>query len=383
MQRTTEGVAPAIEGDIGRGLAEMDFRCPPAVTRALYGSLENDELGYLGPSDTRRLQDVVEEWLSDSYGWRVPTESIRPVSDLVAGFRAVLLHFLSDGDAVIVPTPGYMPFISMPNQVNRPVIEVPMTLDGDRWSYDFEAIRRAFAEGARMLVLCNPHNPIGKVATSAELDEIERIVDEYDGIVFADEIHAPILLGLSPHLVYAARSPRASAHTITATSASKAFNIPGVKCGQLVFSNPEHLERWEQVGHWYEHQASVLGVVATEAAYSGGRAWLAETVEYLRTTVLDAVTVLQDSSAETGLRVVAPEATYLLWIGLAETGILRPGHDAAQSTRDAARLIVTDGSECGVAGRGYVRFNAALPRPYSREAMRRLVSVARRTEVSS
>ncbi len=376
----TESAVPLDTGEIGRGLAEMDFGCPPAVTRALTASMAHDGLGYLGVSDTRRLQDAVGGWLADSYGWRVPELAIRPVSDLVAGFRAVLLHFLEEGDSVIVPTPGYMPFISMPEQINRPVVEVPMLLDGTRWNYDFTAIRQAFAAGARMLVLCNPHNPIGKVATADELDELERIVDEFDGLVFADEIHAPILLGTTPHLVYAARSPRAAAHTISATSASKAFNIPGVKCGQLVFSNPAHLEHWNRIGHWYEHQASVLGVVATEAAYAEGRAWLTETVEYLRGTVAEAVATLQHSSEDTGLRVVPPDATYLLWIDLTDTGILRADADAARSVRERARLIVTDGSECGVAGRGYVRFNAALPRRTSREAMERLMSAAKRLE---
>lgn len=366
-----------IEGDIGRSLAEMDFGCPPAVIRALYGSLEGEALGYLGAGEVLRLQDAVGAWLADAYGWRVPGEAIRPVADLVAGFRAILTHFIPEGEPVIVPTPGYMPFISMPPTINRPVIEVPMIAAGGEWRYDFEAIRAAFVQGARLLVLCNPHNPIGKVATEAELAEIERIVDEFGGIVFADEIHAPIVLDeTARHLVYAARSPRAAAHTITATSATKAFNIPGVKCGQLVFTNPEHLERWRRIGRWHEHQTSVLGVVATEAAYLHGRPWLAETVDYLRETVADSVSVLRESAERTGIRVIAPQATYLLWIDLRNTGLLRDDVAAARATRDAARLIVTDGAECGAAGRGFVRFNAALPRPYAVEAMHRLALAA-------
>jgi len=366
-----------IEGDIGRSLAEMDFGCPPAVIRALYGSLEREALGYLGAGEVLRLQDAVGAWLADAYGWRVPREAIRPVADLVAGFRAILTHFIPEGEPVIVPTPGYMPFISMPPTINRPVIEVPMIAAGGGWRYDFEAIRAAFAQGARLLVLCNPHNPIGKVATEAELAEIERIVDEFGGIVFADEIHAPIVLDeTARHLVYAARSERAAAHTITATSATKAFNIPGVKCGQLVFTNPEHLERWRRIGRWHEHQTSVLGVVATEAAYLHGRPWLAETVGSLRETVADAVSVLRESAGRTGIRVIAPQATYLLWIDLRHTGLLRGDVAAARAIRDAAQLVVTDGAECGAAGRGFVRFNAALPRPYAIEAMHRLVLAA-------
>lgn len=366
-----------IEGDIGRSLAEMDLGCPPSVTRALYAALDGGVLGYLDAAGISRVQAAVRGWLEDAYGWRVPAETIRPVADLVAGFRAILTHFVPEGEPIIVPTPGYMPFISMPQTINRPVIEVPMILEQGCWRYDFEAIRAAFQRGARLLVLCNPHNPIGKVAAEAELAEIERVVDEFGGIVFADEIHAPILIDeQARHIVYAARSARAAAHTITASSATKAFNIPGVKCGQLVFTNPQHLDRWRRIGRWYEHQTSMLGVVATEAAYLHGRPWLDETVGYLRGTIAEAVAVLRGSAAETGIRVVPPQATYLLWIDLRHTGLLGGDTTAARATRDAAQLVVTDGSDCGVAGRGFVRFNAALPRPYALEAMQRLVLAA-------
>lgn len=363
-----------IDGHIGTTLAEMAFGCPPVVTRALYDVVERSELGYLSPAHVRRLGEATAEWLWREHGWTVPVEAIRPVADLVAGFRAVLTHFVPAGEPVIVPTPGYMPFLSMPPTIDRPVIEVAMRYDGREWRYDLDGIRAAFAAGARMLVLCNPHNPIGKVATDTELAEIEAIVAEADGMVFADEIHAPIIFGGRRHLVYANRSARAAAHTITATSATKAFNIPGLKCGQLVFGNPEHLQRWRAVGRWHEHQTSSLGVIATEAAYAAGRPWLDEVVDYVEGTIAGAVEVLADSAT---VACRAPEATYLLWIDLRATSIRpRGGTGVAQTLSERARLTVTDGAECGAAGAGFVRFNAALPRPHVREAMRRFVAVA-------
>src|SRR5690606_5990856 len=119
------------------------------------------------------------------------------------------------------------------------------------------------------------------------------------------------------HIVYAARSARAAAHTITATSASKAFNIPGVKCGQLIFTNPEHLERWLAIGRWYEHQTSSLGVAATDVAYRHGRPWLDEIVEYVAETMAEVSGLVRD--ADVGDRCPTPEATYLLWIDLRGT----------------------------------------------------------------
>ncbi len=376
MHIAVEAPGHAIAGEIGRPLAEMELGCPPVVRRALTDTVVTDALGYLSAPDIALLQDAVGEWLEDSYGWAPPRKAIRPVADLVAGFRAVLTHLLPAGEPIIVPTPAYMPFISLPEQTGHPVIEVPMLRDGAQWQYDFEALRTAFERGARLLVLCNPHNPIGKVATEPELAQIEALVAEFDGLVFADEIHAPMMLADRRHLVYAARTPRAAAHTITATSASKAFNIPGTKCGQLVFTNPEHLVEWQRIGHWYEHQTSVLGVVATAAAYGNGRPWLTETMEYLRGTVAAAVELLTETADRTGIRIIAPEATYLLWLDLSETGLLREGVSAADTVRDVAQVVVSDGEACGAAGRGWVRFNSALPRPVTLEAMRRVVEAA-------
>ncbi|UOQ56254.1 aminotransferase class I/II-fold pyridoxal phosphate-dependent enzyme [Leucobacter allii] len=361
---------------IGRAIAEMDFGRPEAVTRALADALAEGELGYLSAAHIARMQDAVGAWLETEYGWTPPPAAIRPVSDLVAGFRAVLTHFVPEGEPIIVPTPAYMPFVSVPQLIGRPVIEVPMIREAAGWRYDLDGLRAAFGRGARLLVLCNPHNPIGKVADGAELAELERLVDECGGMVFADEIHAPIMLGDEPHLVYAARSPRAAAHTITATSASKAFNIPGAKCGQLVFTNPEHLERWQRVGHWYEHQTSALGVVATEAAYGRGREWLAETLAVLREGIAVATSLLGEGELHGGPRVVPPRATYLLWCDLRGTALDPAGASAAALVRRRAGLIVTDGAECGAAGEGCVRFNAALPLPELRAAMERLLRAA-------
>lgn len=361
-----------IDGPIGTSLAEMSFGCPPAVTRALYDAIERTQVGYLSARDVESLGESTAAWLDREYSWKVDPHTIRPVADLVAGFRAILTHFVPVGEPIIVPTPGYMPFLSMPETIGRPVIEVPMHLGENEWEYDFNGIAAAFQAGGRLLVLCNPHNPIGKVATEPELAQLEQLVHDAEGLVFSDEVHAPITLRAKPHIVYAQRNSRAASHTVTATSASKAFNIPGVKCGQLIFSNPEHLNRWRAIGRWHEHQTSVLGVISTQAAYSEGRPWLTEVVEYTRGNIRAAVEILDGSK----IRCTSPDATYLMWLDV--RGTVLEGGPTGQSSADLARssiqLIGTDGRECGAAGNGFIRFNGALPRPHVREAMYRLVS---------
>lgn len=364
-----ESLAP-----IGTTLAEMAFGAPPQITQALSTAVSEGSFGYLAATDIGRLSSATAEWLREEFQWKVEEAQIRPVGDLVAGFRAVLSHFVPEGQPIIVPTPGYMPFLSLPGAIGRPVIEVPMLRTESGWSYDFAGIRAAFEKGARLFVLCNPHNPIGKVADESELMQVERLVDEYDGIVFADEIHAPILMSERPHVVYAKRSATAAGHTITATSASKAFNIPATKCGQLIFTQPAHLERWMRVGRWHEHQTSLLGVIATEVAYTTCRPWLNAILRETRSTIDAAMTALTPVSE----RIIRPDATYLLWLDLVDTELEGPRGNTARLARERVGLIATDGLECGGAGAGHIRFNAALPREQVVEAMERLAEVLTR-----
>lgn len=359
---------------IGEALAVMSFGCAPVVADALAGAVARCELGYLSPVLVEGLAAAVSDWCEREYGWRVSRDRVRPVPDLVSGFRAVLAHFVPPGAAVIVPTPGYMPFLSVPPTMGRQVIQVPMIPVPEGWAYDFDGIREAFARGGRLLVLCNPHNPIGKMATEAELAALEDIVDEGKGLVFADEIHAPLRFGGRRHIVYAARNDRAAAHTITATSASKAFNIPAAKCGQLIFTNAEHAQRWQEIARWYEYHTSPLGVVATIAAYTGAREWLSATTAYLEDNVAAAAAALGEAAGGIGL--VPPSATYLLWLDLRATCLAADAGEGglADLLRARAGVIVTDGAECGESGRGFVRFNAALPRARMLEGLARLVA---------
>lgn len=361
---------------IGRALAEMDYGSPPAVASALQNAIQQQQLGYLAPVDVARMQRTVNTWLHDAYGWSPGPHTIRPVADLVAGFRAVLTHFLPPGQPIIVPTPGYMPFLTLPGLIGHPVIEVPMLEEADGWQYDFAALQNAFDTGARLLVLCNPHNPIGKVTTAREMEDIEELVAANNGLVFADEIHAPLVLSTGSHLVYASRSKRAAAHTITATSASKAFNIPAAKCGQLVFTNPDHLELWLSVGHWYEHQTSKLGVIATETAYKDGCAWLTKVVQRLNDIITQTVDLLEASAEQTGIRVIRPEATYLLWLDLRGTGLIRADESAAEALLRTAQLVTTDGASCGAVGQGWVRLNVAMSEETTMEGVRRMIAAA-------
>lgn len=342
---------------IGAFVAEMDVGTAPAVTAALHAAVDGAVFGYLPPALLQGMSEAYAAWSADRYGWAVPPERVRPLADVLAGLVAAVEHFSRPGSPVILPTPAYMPFLTLPAALGRAVIEVPMARDGDRYSYDLDALDAAFRAGGHLLVLCNPHNPIGRVLEPAEMTAVAEVVDRHGGRVFSDEIHAPLVYPGHRHVPYASLGEVPAGHAITATSASKAWNLPGLKCAQLVLSNEADADTWARVGEHAEHGAATLGVVANTAAYTGGAGWLADVLAHLD----GHRRLLADLVAEhlPGVRYTPPEGTYLAWLDCRALELPAPG----AFFLERAGVALTDGALCGTAGEGFVRLNVATPRP--------------------
>ncbi|MFO7249721.1 MAG: MalY/PatB family protein [Actinomycetes bacterium] len=354
-------------GKIGAFIAEMDFGTAPPITRALHDAVDEGAFGYLPPRLVGRLAEACAEWYRTRYGWDVPASRIRPLPDVIAAFSATIQYFTRPGSPIILPTPAYMPFLTVPLAYGRQIIQVPMrdTPEGPR--YDLDALDRAFAAGGHLLVLCNPHNPIGRVLTRDEMLAISEVVQRHDGRVFADEIHAPLVYPGHRHVPYASLSEVTAAHTITATSASKAWNLPGLKCAQIIFSNEADLEIWFRVSGYAEFGTANLGMIANAAAYTAGGPWLDEVIGYLDGNRKVLAELLAEHLPQ--VRYTPPEGTYLAWLDCRGLGLeVRP----AQFFADQADVILTGGEECGEAGTGFARFNFAMPRPIMRLAVERM-----------
>ena len=350
---------------IGAFVAEMDFGTAPPVTAALHAAVDAAVFGYLPAGTVEQMSAAYAAWSRDRYGWAVDPVDVRPVADVVAGLRLAIEHFSAPGTPVVLPTPAYMPFVSVPPQLGREVIEVPLSA-GHR--YDLDALAAAFEAGGDLLILCNPHNPVGRVLTAAEMLAIAEVVDRYGGRVFSDEIHAPLVFGDARHVPYASLSPVTAAHTLTATSASKAWNLPGLKCAQVVLSSDADRETWAGIGPLAEHGAATLGVIANTAAYESGGPWLAEVLSYLDGNRRLLSRLVADLLP--GVIYTPPEGTYLGWLDFRATG---PADPAAYFLEKAG-VAMTDGALCGEAGRGFGRLNFALPRPILREAVERIAA---------
>jgi cysteine-S-conjugate beta-lyase len=343
---------------IGAFVAEMDFGTAPVITRALHEAVDGARFGYLTPEDGERMARACSGWLARRYGWHVPAAWISPLADVVAGLQAAIERFCPPGSPVVLPTPAYMPFRTVPGALGRELIEVPMLERDGRFGYDLDAIERCLQAGAGLFVHVNPHNPSGRVFTVEEQLALADVVERAGARVFSDEIHAPLVLPGATHRPYASLSSATARHTITATSASKAWNLPGLKAAQLVLSDPADVAHWAEVGALFVHGASTPGVLANTVAYDSGGAWLDDVLGYLDGNRRLLVNLLAERLP--GVRFTPPEGTYLAWLDCRE--LCLPA-SAGEFFLERAGVALVDGPECGAPGEGFVRLNFATPRP--------------------
>lgn len=359
-------------GAIGAWVAESDLGTAPAVASALHAAIDAGQLGYLPPAIGREMARETARLLRDRFDWRVPSGRVHPVADVIRGLELTIEHYARAGSAVIVPTPAYMPFLTVPVALGRAVVEVPLAQHSGRQTLDLVAIEEALAAGAGVVVLCNPLNPGGRVFDRAELEGLAEVVERHGATVFADEIHAPIVFGTARHVPYASISEVAAGHTITAVSASKAWNLPGLKTAQLITTSDAAERTWEALGPLASHGASTLGVIANTVAYRDGRDWLDHTVAYYDRNRRVLGERLAELLPEVGYR--APEGTYIAWLDVRALGL---GDDPATRLRERAGVALTDGRACGEVGAGHVRVVLATPTPIVELIVERIAAEVR------
>jgi cystathionine beta-lyase len=358
---------------IGAFVAEMDFGTAPEVTAALHEAVDRGRLGYLTTEAAADMARACSDWQRRRYGWEVPAERITPLADVVAGLQVAIERFTPPGTPVVLPTPAYMPFLAVPGALGRELIQVPMVERDGRPTYDLDGIARAFERGGGLLVHVNPHNPLGRVFSVEEQLALAEVVEDAGVRVFSDEIHAPLVHPGAVHRPYASLSEATARHTVTATSASKAWNLPGLKAAQLILSNADDAPHWERVGSLYTHGASTPGVLASTAAYDAGGPWLDGVLAYLDRNRRHLAELLAERLPT--VRWTPPEGTYLAWLDCRELGLPT---SAGEFFLERAGVAMVDGPECGAPGAGHVRLNFATPRPVLTTIVDRLADAVRR-----
>lgn len=353
-------------GGIGAWVAEMDYGVAPAIAEVLRGMVDAGSLAYNTPRQTAALREATLSFCADRYDWQVAEDELFIVSDVIGALLLTLRHTLPAGTPVVVPTPAYMPFLSVTTEFGYPAVLVPgIDADGE-YQLDLDAIDSALAAGARAVVLTNPHNPVGRVYRHEELLALSEVVERHGAQVFSDEIHAPLVIAEgATHIPYATVSEAAAAHTVTATAASKGWNIPGLKCAQLIVtSEAARTELRGPIQAYYGSSAATPGIVASAVAYRDSRDWIDEVRAQLRSNSI----LLGELVAEhlPGVRYNVPQGTYLGWLDFRETGLESP----AEFFLKNANVRCNEGITCGASG--FLRFNFAMAEATLRDAVGRM-----------
>ncbi|MQA93704.1 MAG: aminotransferase class I/II-fold pyridoxal phosphate-dependent enzyme [Streptosporangiales bacterium] len=331
----------------------MDFPVAAEIRAALVDRVERD-LGYPVWLHTPggALGEPFAARMAGRYGWRPDPGHVREFSDINQALQVVLDAATRPGDRVALHTPAYHPFLGTLEEMERPLLPVPMVPAGDGWGFDLDRLDAEVASGGcRALLLVNPQNPTGRAFTRAELTGLAELAERHDLLVLSDEIHADLTYAPHEHIPFASLSPEAAARTVTLTSATKAFNLAGLRCAVAHIGAAEVRAALAARPRHLGGEVGVMGVIATAAAWAEGDAWLADVLAVLdrnRRLLADAL------PREVGYRV--PDATYLAWL---DVGALGLGEDPGKFFADQARVLVNSGPAFGPGGDGFVRLNFA------------------------
>lgn len=342
-------------------VADMDFRAPPPVIAALQQRIEHGIFGYTHAPD--ELTGVVASRLKAEYGWRIEADAIVWLPGLVTGLN--LACRASGGRNVATATPIYPPFLSAPLHCGMTVSKADMIQDAGKWTLDFDAMGKSILPETRLFLLCNPHNPTGRIFEKGELAKIAQFCEERDLLICSDEIHCEILLDRDKkHVPIATLSPAIENRSITLMAPSKTFNIPGLACSFAVIPNPALRQRFLDVMAGIVPHVNVLGFEAALAAYRDCGQWHNELIAYLAKSR----DLVEKSIPEMGLSMCHVEATYLAWIDAR-----RIDHPAAFF--EQAGVGLSDGADFGAPG--FVRLNFGCPKSILDTALSRMKSALR------
>jgi cystathionine beta-lyase len=342
-------------------VADMDFRSPPAVIEALHARVNHGVFGYTFPP--KGLIRTVCTMLADEYNWQIEEEWIVWLPGLVSGLNVSCRIAGEPGDAVLSAVPVYPPFLSAPRNTQRDLLSVPLVLDRNRWVFDFDAFERAITPRTRMFLLCNPHNPVGRVFTEKELQTIAALCEKHGLLICSDEIHCQLLLDDDKlHIPTATLDPAVASRTITLFAASKTYNLAGLGCAFAVIPDEAVRAQFDTAKAGIVPHVTALGYTATLAAYRDGAEWLKALRRYLvrnRETITEAIESID------GLSMTHVEATYLAWIDTRPLGIYKPA-----AFFEEAGVGLWDGDD--FQGPGFVRLNFGCPAGILKEALARI-----------
>jgi len=372
-RRTTDSIKWKKFGDdvIPMWVADMDFVSAEPVIQALRKRVDHGIFGYGVPSE--ELRAVIRERLARLYHWRIEDEDLFFSPGLVTGLNVAYQAYAGPGDGVLAQPPVYFHFIKDPGWHGRIVNDPPLVEKGNTYEIDFDRFEKSITPRTKLFVLCNPHNPAGRVYTGNELERLAEICLRHRLVICSDEIHCDLLYPGYQHIPIATLSPEVAERTVTLMAPSKTYNLAGLGCSFIIMKNHALQEAWRRVSFGIVPHVNIMGYVACLAALKHGHDWLEQVLVYLKGN-RDFLNQYVTENLP-GVRMFKMEATYLAWLDCRGTGI--PGNPSEFFLREA-RVGLNDGTEFGKGGNGFVRLNFACPRSRLREALDRMAAALKR-----
>ena len=357
-------------------VADMDFKSPEPVIEALRKIVDLGVFGYGGIPES--YCEAVISWMKKRHNWEIEKDWIVYSPGVVPAIHMLIAAYSEPGDQVIVQTPVYYPFFNAIKCNNREVLDNPLILREDQYDMDFVDLEQKLTSKTKMIILCNPHNPISRVWKREELNQLGKICIERNILVISDEIHEDLVYEGYTHIPFSSISEQFAQHSIVCTAASKTFNLPGLQTSNIIIPNPDLRKRFKEVERIYGFSSpNIFGIAATEAAYRYGEPWLIQLIGYLEGNI----TFLSDFIDQRipGLELIKPQGTYLLWLDFRNCGI-KP--DLLENfVREEARVGLEPGTIFGCKENGFERMNLACPRSVLAEALARIDQAVTRLRI--
>jgi cystathionine beta-lyase len=348
----------------------MDFDVAEPIQAAARRLVDDHAYGYDDYDIEQPLATAFAEYMQRQFGWQPPVDHVVPVADLVQAQFAAVSAFTLPGQGVVVQTPIYPPFLNAVREMGRRVVEHRLADDGSRYVLDTSSLAAVFGAGAPLLLLCNPHNPTGRTFERHELEAVAALAVDRQLTVVADEVHADLVYPGGRHIPFATLGPEVARRTVTVTSATKAYNIPGLRCGLMHFGSEELRERFRAAfPDRLLGKVNRFGTETTVAAWREGLPWLRQALAVLGANRDRLTARLAAELPRVGYH--PPEATYLAWL---DCSALRLPVPPQHFLLERARLGLSDGVEFGPPGAGCVRLNFATTPAILEEILNRLVT---------
>ena len=358
------GVSP--DNGLSMWVADMDFRAPKIIQEKLRGINSHGIYGYYG--DYKEYNNSIKWWMKNRHNWEIDTSWIFTTHGLVNGTGLCIDAFTKPGDGIILFTPVYYQFSNLVEAARRKVVECPLKLIDNHYHFDFVAYERNLSGDEKMVILCSPHNPGGRVWTKNELQEVAKFARKHDLVLVSDEIHHDLVYPNKRHTVMPIADPSVCDRLVMMTATTKTFNIAGAHSGNVIISNPNLRQKFSQRIKALGISPNSFGLFMATAAYSPeGAQWLDELLHYI-----DGNRVIFDREVNKipGLSSMPLEGTYLAWVDFSGTGMEE--EEFIYRVQEKAKIAVNHGSTFGTGGEKFLRFNLATPRTLVVEATKRL-----------